>query len=180
MGPTLRGNPTPSTKALKAAENERRVANELDSISSTKSAVRSCKARNAPNPLAKFPIKLSVHAFTSSIPKPSTVGVASPRKDRASTAQPNRLQKPSARVGRGAAQLKQNALTTRDEERSSWLARRVASDDDAQVDSGTAVQDQAQELLDMPYLSDTESEDLPATSTLRNRRVEKFVRTPPR
>ena len=44
----------------------------------------------------------------------------------------------------------------------------------------TAVQNQAQELLDAPYLSDTESEDLPATTTLRNCRVEKFVRTPPR
>ena len=32
----------------------------------------------------------------------------------------------------------------------------------------------------MPYLSDTESEDLPAATTLRNRRVEKFVRTSPR
>ena len=35
-------------------------------------------------------------------------------------------------------------------------------------------------MLDMPYLSDTESEDLPATTALRNSRVEKFVRTPPR
>jgi len=141
MGSNLRGNPTPSTKTLKAAENERRVANELDSRPSTKTAARSCKARNASNPLAKFPIKPSVHAFTSSIPKPSTVGVASPRKDRASTGQLNRLQKPSARVGRGAAQLKREALATRGEERSSWLARRVASEDGAQVDSGITMQD---------------------------------------
>ena len=143
MGSALRGNPTPSTKALKAAENERRVANELDSRPSTKSAARSCKARNAPNPLAKFPIKSSVHALTSSIPKPSTVRVASPRKDCASTGQPDRLQRPPVRVGRGAAQLRQKTLTTRDEERSSWLVRCVASDDEAQVVSGTAVQDQA-------------------------------------
>ena len=129
MGSALRGNPTPSTKALKAAENERRVANKVDSRPSTKSAARSYKAGNAPHSLAKFPIKLPVHALTSSIPRPSTVGAASPRKDRASTAQPDRLQKPSARVGRGAAQLKQKALTTRDEERS----RRVASDDEVQV-----------------------------------------------
>lgn len=60
------------------------------------------------------------------------------------------------------------------------MVRRVASDDEAQVVNGTAVQDQAQELLDMPYLSDTESEDLPATTALRSSRVEKFVRTPPR
>ncbi|OCL08688.1 hypothetical protein AOQ84DRAFT_363894 [Glonium stellatum] len=180
MGPILRAKPKISAKTLEAVRKKRRAVDETNSSPGVKSVVRNSRTKDSSTHLAKLTVKPPAHTSTSSIPKPSNRMAASPRQNRASTAQLNRLQKLSARMGKGGVQPSRKTLPVKDKKEPDLPARHVNSEDDEQVERDvSAVQDQAQ-LLESPNLSGAGSEDLPATITLRNRTIQKLAQDSPR